>query len=351
MAKSLHAVDYLAKPEKFPPQAVCAVYGDDSFLKRQALLLLREAVLGGEEAEFSLSTFEGKRTLWPDVYEELATLAMFGGGKRLVVIDEADDFVSRFRSELEDYVARPAPGGVLVLELKSFPGNTRLAKAVAAKGLAIDCGAMSGVRLARWLSTWAKATHQVQLPSSSAEMLVEMIGPELGLLDQELAKMALTVGPDKKITPEEIGRSVGGWRAKTTWEMLDTALSGNASVAMELLDRLLAAGENPIGMLAQISASLRRLAAATRLILQGEASGRRVALRPALEAAGIRSFVLKKAEQQLRQLGRQRGEQLYRWLLQADLDLKGASAVAPRLILERLLIRLAAKKEAVAPTG
>jgi hypothetical protein len=30
-------------------------------------------------------------------------------------------------------------------------------------------------------------------------------------------------------------------------------------------------------------------------------------------------------------------------LLQADLDLKGASSVPPRLILERLLVRLAAE--------
>jgi hypothetical protein len=34
-------------------------------------------------------------------------------------------------------------------------------------------------------------------------------------------------------------------------------------------------------------------------------------------------------------------------LLEADLDLKGASAMPPRLILERLIVRLAAPKEAV----
>ena len=103
------------------------------------------------------------------------------------------------------------------------------------------------------------------------------------------------------------------------------------------LDRLLASGENPIGLLAQISASLRRLAAATRLILQAEAAGRRIALRQALEQAGIRAFVLQKAERQLRRLGRQRGGQLYRWLLEADLDLKGDSTIPPH-ILERLVL-------------
>ncbi|MHC4176927.1 MAG: DNA polymerase III subunit delta [Planctomycetota bacterium] len=339
--KALHAFDYLARPEKHLPRAVCVLFGDELFLRRQALGVIRGAVLGGDEGDFSLSTFEGRTAELADVLEELATVAMFGPGKRLAVVDGADEFVSRYRGELEDYLARPADGGVLVLDLKSFPSNTRLYKAVAAEGLAIDCNCPTAARVTRWLGAWAKQVYQVQLPQTAAEMLVETIGLELGLLDQELAKLALLSDTEGKITAEMVGRLVGGWRARTTWEMLDAALAGELRGAMTQLDRLLLAGESPVGLLGQISASLRRLAAATRLVCQTEAAGRRITLRAALERAGIRSFVLRKAEQQLRHLGRVRGGQLYRWLLQADLDLKGASAIPPRLILERLIIRLA----------
>lgn len=343
----LNAVDYLAEPAKFPPRAVCALFGDEPFFHRQCLLQLREAVLGGEDAEFSLCDFNGRSVEWRDVLDELTTLAMFGGGRRLVVVSDADEFVTRNRQRLEDYVAEPAPGGVLVLVLKSFPANTRLYKAVAADGLPIDCNAPRTAGLTRWLGAWCKRTHGVQLPHQAAEMLVEMIGPELGLLDQELAKLALSVGPDKKITAEAIRQSVGGWRAKTTWVMLDAALEGKLGEAMAQLDRLLASGESPVGLLGQISASLRRLAAAARLVIQGESTGRKVGLSAALEQAGVRSFAMQKAQQQLRHIGRERAEKLYGWLLQADLDLKGASSLPPRVILERLIVRLAARKEAV----
>jgi DNA polymerase-3 subunit delta len=340
--KALHAFDYLAQPERHRPGAVCAVFGDDLFLRRQALLALRRVVLGENEGEFSLATFEGCTAELLDVLEELATVAMFGPGQRLVVVEEADEFVSRYRAELEDYVARPTAGGVLVLDVRSFPGNTRLSKAVVAEGLAIDCNCPTAARVARWLEDWAEQAHRVQLSRPAAEMLLEMIGPELGLLDQELAKLALLVGPGEKIAPEMVGRLAGGWRVRTAWEMLDAVLAGQTREAMTQLDRLLAAGESPVGMLAQVSASLRRLAAATRLVDQAEAAGRRITLRAALERAGVRSFMLGEAEQQLRRLGRRRGRQLYRWLLEADLDLKGASALPPRLVLERLMIRLAA---------
>ena len=138
--KPIPALDYLAQPEKHGPQPVCALFGDESFLRRQAILCLRASVLGGEDADFSLSSFEGRGTPFTDVYEVLSTVAMFGGGRRLAVVEDADDFVTRYRAQLEDYVARPSPSGVLVLDVDSLPSNTRLYKSIAAGGLLVDCG-------------------------------------------------------------------------------------------------------------------------------------------------------------------------------------------------------------------
>lgn len=342
MAKTsaLHAIDYLAAPNKHPARPVCVVFGDETFLKRQVLTQLRQEVLG-EEGDLSFATFEGSTVLLRDVMAELSIVAMFGRGQRLVMVEEADDFVTRYRPELEDYVAKPKSTGVLVLDVKSWPATTRLYKAVAADGLMVDCGAPATAALTKWVGAWAKQAHNVQLSSEAAGMLVELVGPELGLLDQELAKLALSTGPDRKVSPELVHQMVGSWRAKTAWEMLDAVLDGKVDQSMTLLDRLLLAGENPIAILGQISASLRRFAAATQLIYQAEAAGRRISIRDALQQAGVKPFVLSRAEPQLRRLGRQRGDQLCGWLLAADLDLKGASVLPPRTVLERLIIRLA----------
>jgi DNA polymerase-3 subunit delta len=342
MAKAVPSIDFLAQAEPSPPQPIYALFGEEPFLLREVRNRLRTIVLGDGEGEFSFTAFDGSTVELKDVLDELSTMAMFGGGKRLVVVDEADAFVTRYRAELEDYVARPASGGVLVLSLRSFPSNTRLYKAVLSAGMAIECSAPPTARLAKWIADWGAQSHKLRISSSAAEMLLDIIGPELGLLDQELAKLALVAGGDRKITDEMVQQMVGGWRAKTTWVMLDAALAGDAAAALAQLDRLLSSGETPVGLLGQISASLRRLAAATRLILRGEATGRRIALRDALELAGVRSFVLQKTERELRRLGRNRGSQLYHWLLEADLDLKGDSSLSPRLILERLILRLAA---------
>ncbi|NLX99441.1 MAG: DNA polymerase III subunit delta [Rhodopirellula sp.] len=342
MAKALHAVDYLAACEKHPPRPVCAVFGADPFLKRQVLLRIRQAVLGTGEGDISLTSFEGKTAKWSDVQDELSTLAMFGDGKRMAVVEEADDFVSRFRTELEDYVGKPASTGVLVLDLKTLAANTRLYKAIDTSGLLVDCNAPAAAGVSKWLRSWAKQAHGFQLDASAAEALAEMVGPELGLLDQELAKLALSVGPGGAVTVDKVRQMVGSWRARTAWEMLDAVMDGKPAEAIVQLDRLLLAGEHPIAILAQISASLRRLAAATQLIIAGEISGQRVSLRDSLQRAGVKGFVLQKSEAQLRRLGRRRGDRLYGWLLEADLGLKGYSELPPRAVLERLIVRLSA---------
>jgi len=336
----MNALDWLRETPSEPIPPVAVVYGDEPFLKRLALKRLARHVLGDEDGEFGSSRIEGKVAMWRDIEDELTTVPLFGGGRRMVVVDDADEFVTRNRPTLEDYLDRPARTGVLVLEVQSWPSNTRLYKAVAKQGLPLECVAPTGATLTKWLTAWARETHGARLEAAAAGQRVEIVGPELGLLDQELAKLAAFAGAGNPITAEMVQELVGGWRTKTTWEMLDAALSGDAREALLQLDKLLLSGESPIALVAQMGSSLRRFAAATRAIELAEAEGRRITLRQALEQSGVKSFVLSKSEQQLRQLGRVRAAGLYRALLEIDLGLKGKGALPPRLLLERLVVSM-----------
>lgn len=353
---AISAVDFL---EKCPPAdfSICVVFGDERFLKQEVLAEVRRAVLEDEsgEGDFALSRYAGDDAELRDVLDALSTRALFGGGRRLVIVAEADGFVKKYRPALEDYVARPASGGVLVLDVTTWAKNTRLYKSLSAGGqLQVHCEVPSAARLAKWLRSRAQKRHDRKLEPAAAEMLVETAESDVGLLDQELARLSLLVSPDEPITAELVRTSVGNWRSRTAWDMIDAATDGNAAEALRQLDRLLLAGENPIGLFAQIAATLRRFASAAALVEEAEASGGRIPLGRALEQAGVKRFVLAKSERQLKQIGRQRAGQLHHWMLAADLALKGASSspARARLVLETLLVRLssAARPETPAAT-
>jgi DNA polymerase III subunit delta len=344
-ARTPGALDYLANPAKFPAQAVCCVFGDDAYLKSEVLATIRTQVLGGDEESFSLSTFIGRDVQLRDVLDALATGSLFGSGRRLVVVEQADPFVTEFRSDLEEYVTRPARDAVLVLDVKTWPSNTRLAKAVAATGMAIDCKAPNERQLKTWVVARAKSAHNVRLDAAAVDVLLELVPPELGVLNQELAKLALLVADDRAIDVKLVQENVGGWRARTAWEMSDAVAEGRAAKAIAQLDRLITAGEKPQGLLPQMASSLRRFATAVRLIESAEADRRRLPLRDALAQAGVPPFRLNDAEKQLQQIGRHRAKELSGWLLAADLAMKGhnSSDERARLELERLIVRLAAE--------
>jgi DNA polymerase-3 subunit delta len=121
--------------------------------------------------------------------------------------------------------------------------------------------------------------------------------------------------------------------------MIDLIAEGNAPAAFKQLDRLIAAGEHPIALLAQMASTFRRFAAATRLLEAAERERRKVLPRQILEQAGFKPFVIGKAEDQWKQLGRKRSGRLYELLLEADMALKGRSSQAARarLVLERFI--------------
>ena len=348
-SESVSAVDFLAAGAKGEVPPVCAVFGDDGFLKRLVLQELKKRI-AGDDPEFSATELAGPTAEARDVFDELSTLSLFGGGRRGVIIDEADDFVSRpapgpkkksMREMLEDYVAKPSQAGVLILDVATWPSNTRLYKAVGASGLNIECRAPTGAGLIKWLVAWAKQQHDARLQTDAAESLADLVGAELGLLDQELAKLA-AAACGEPITVELVDQYVGSWRTRTAWDMIDDIAFGNAPAALKQLDRLIVAGEHPIALLAQMAATFRRFAAATRILEDSEARKQRLAARQILELAGFKPFVIGKAEGQWKQLGRRRSGKLYDMLLETDLALKGKASqqARARLVLEQFIAKL-----------
>lgn len=328
-------MDFLTKKkDRGEPPPVLVVFGDEEFLRQRAKLTVRHWVVGPEADDFTLAFHDGEKAELASVLDDLWT-PPFLGVRRLVVVEEAETFVTRNRAALEKYVAKPSTSGVLLLETKTWTATTKLAKAVEATGLAIDAKAPKDWHVAAWCVAWCKNQHGKTLAKLSAEWLVELAGTSLGVLDQELAKLTTYVGQRSEITAADIQRVVAGARADNAFQLLEAALEGNGAKAIAQLDRQLVAGDSPIMIAAMLTAQLRKLTRAARAAVAG------APLDEALRAAGVPPFALEKNRAHLRRLGRERMAEMYRRLLALDLDLKGGTALGERVVLERFLLEAA----------
>jgi DNA polymerase III subunit delta len=331
----MDSLAFLQRTAAGPSHPIYVLHGDEDYLKRQVVAALRQRLLGDDPDSMGLSTLSGETATFAGVHDDLETLP-FLSARRLVVVEQADPFVTKYRAALEAYLDKPAAHGTLVLEVKSWPATTRLYKLIDPDAT-IACKAPSADKLSAWCAQWASRQHGKALTLEAASMLVDLVGPHLGMLDQELAKLTAYAGEAKQIDVEAVDRVVGHSREEQIFKIFGAIGANQPGEALAILGRVFDQGDDPLRILGAFSWQLRQLAQAARLSATGQP------LSAALQEVGVKPFALKGAEQQLRQLGRERANRLYDWLLEADLGLKGGSQLPARTVLERLVVKLAAK--------
>ncbi len=352
MAARLSALDILTKGKDWFPDesSLIVLVGDDPFLTRHVLSRIRDALCPDEaDRAWAWREFSGADELDPrDVFDEAATVPLFASATRAAVVREADAFVSAARERLEAIVqASRGNRGVVILDVKSFPANTRLAKAAAESGLIIDVTVPQKADLVRWLRAWAKAEHGIELAAVTAQRLLERLGHSLGQVDQALQRLAAAIDPaarKKSVPPEWIDDIVASPQEKTAWGMIDAAATGQTPTALAHLAELIEAGENPIGIGAQMTSVLRRVSSAARLLAMPAAAGRPANIEAALREAGVAAWpkAIAQAKESLTHLGPRRARRLPVWLLELDRSLKGEASrgLRARLALERFFCKM-----------
>jgi DNA polymerase-3 subunit delta len=323
------------------------LFGPDSFLREQSLAI---AIQHWKIDAASVSRHYGEEVAWVDVHDQLATRSLFDDtGHKTVIIRAADKFVSKFRDPLERWAQSSAIDATLVLFLDQFASNTRLYKQLQKTGTLIQCaiptlksfGSPPDDRaIEKWVIGWGKHHHDLKLTSRQAQVLVERIGAIFGLLDCELAKLALFA--DKGVVSDQhVDELVGGWRTKSAWDIADWIADGEISRALNELDRLFQAGQAPIGLMAQIAWSLRRFGLAANLLLQAKNVGQSLRPTDALSQSGFYANKIITADKQLRRMGLGRASQISQWLSDLDLKLKGTHSHEDRarFALEEFMMR------------
>ena len=205
---------------------VYALVGPDSFLQLEKL---RE-VLRLMPKDVQRVDVEGERAELAEVLDELRSFAMFGGAK-LVVVRDGDEFLGRYREQLEDYCAKPSDSGTLVLRLTSLPKNQRIYKAIDKLGGVEVCEPPKD--LARWAAERARWAHQITLSPEAARLMVDLIGEDLGRIDNELAKLAIEHdGAKSAVGPEQVASSVAFQREQEMWDMTNEVAAGDVPGAL-----------------------------------------------------------------------------------------------------------------------
>jgi len=249
---------------KFKPLYV--LHGTDEFLRDLHRREIIASFIGDADPQLCVSDFDATAEL-SEVLDELRTLP-FLAPCRIVVVRDADAFVSAHREALEKFLAGPPDTAALVLIMLSWRKDTRLAKLAKKIGETFDCSKPNTSELARRLKH-AAAKRAKKLSAEAARLLCDWIGPDLGTLDAEVEKLSLYVGDRETIGPDDVCEMVTVSAGPAAFALTNAITDGDASAALEALGRSLTIRGAEFMTLGQIAWHLRRALRACRLLDAG----------------------------------------------------------------------------------
>ncbi len=258
-------------------------------------------------------------------------------GRHLGLFTRAEQVV-----ELVRWLEDPLDSTDLVLVWEKGSSSTRLGavpkslkEAIAKRG-GTEVDASPSGRGRKALLDRQLADAPVRLDSSARSLIANRLGDDVGRLRQILETLVSTFGPGAALGADDVEPFLGQAADVPPWELTDALDSGDIATALDRLHRMMSGGDrHPLQVLATLHGHYQRAMALDGAQVVDE--------RAAADLLGMKgsTFPAKKALTLSRRLGPERVRQSMTLLAQADLALRGASAVEPEVVMEVLVARLA----------
>ena len=210
------------------------LYGDDDFLKEDALKQLLAAAVDPATRDFNLDVRRGADLDGEALGVLLGTMPMMAE-RRVVVVRDVGALKKEARGVLDRYLERPASDTVLVLVA---PAGSKLDRALADRATALEYPLLTGDRVPRWIMHHASTELGATITPAAAELLQSAVGAELPQLAAELDKLASYTNGGE-IDEAAVGAVVGVRRGETMGDLLDRVAMRDAAGAIALVDHVL----------------------------------------------------------------------------------------------------------------
>ncbi|MHC4071078.1 MAG: DNA polymerase III subunit delta [Planctomycetota bacterium] len=269
-----------------------------------------------------------------EVLDELRT-APFLTDKRVVLVRNADAFVTYNRPLLEKYFDKPCPTGRLILVTRTWDARTKLARKLPNVGKLVKVAQPSRRELPQRLIAYAKDAYDKKLGLPTATLLIELTGDELTRLYSEIDKLALFADAEKVITQRHVESLIGHNRLFNAFAVIEAVVAGNAGQAVERLRGMFAKDKSTeYTVVGAFAFHFRRMFNAKVLLDKGT---RRREIENRLRIWGDQDgFFAQVRQMSLEQIGR-----YIRQLAETDYEIKTGRAKAP-VAMEQLVLRMAA---------
>lgn len=308
-------------------------FGEESFLRDSAAKAVTEKVMKDAPLrEFNEITVSLADT---DIQQAIASAEQLPmiATRRVVKITDLNKLQREADEEvLARYVVRPAETSVVILLSSDLDKRKKLSKTLLENCVSVEFAPLSDFDLMRWAQNTLRDL-KADADENALSHLIGLVGSDVRTLTNEINKLATAALPAGKITFELVDDLVPNSRELSNFELTDYLIGKNRRRALQILQKLLDDGAEPLMLLGLIASNYHRLTWAKEAMSRGADRD---------EVFRTVKLPFNKREEFLATARRTDSKTLSRSLeriAQADLAIKTSQAT-PRLQIEMLVCEL-----------
>ncbi len=238
---------------------VYLVSGDEPLQAMEATDLIRSSCREQGYAEREIFEVDASFE-WQDFNDEAASMSLFSSQRILDVRIPSGKFGKQGSQAIKQYLENPAEDTIVLIsagKLDKSAKNSAWFKAIDKQGMVIQCWPVDSGHLPAWVRQRFQQ-RGMQPDNEVIDYVCQNVEGNLLAAAQEIDKIYLFVGPGE-ITFENVNEAITENSRFSVFELVDTALKGDAPRVVKILNSLAAEGVEPLAMIWALAKEIRLL--------------------------------------------------------------------------------------------
>ncbi len=272
-----------------PPAPGYLFFGEETFLADAFLRDLQARIVPPDVPDFHPDVFHLDETDWDEILDASRTMTLFFSPWRIIVVrlpeknddpdkkDNEPGLISAIEAKLLRKYFDDPPARTVMFVI--FPGRVRKSGPVARLFSSLPGVVVREVKPIKewdagpWLATKARSLGKGLTPDA-VNRLMEIVGPNLRRLDNEVDKLAVFIGEKKTIDLEDVNQASAWAREYNPFELGNALEAGDLRGCLLVLDGYFKAEEKPEAILYKFVSFFRDILLG-RALLEEEGADRR----------------------------------------------------------------------------
>jgi len=250
-------------------------YGEETYPAERFVRDLQALLIPRDAGDFRPDLFYLDETNWADILDTARTMPFLFSPWRIIIVripekkpdsDKGGEKEAKLVSAMEEkllkaYFASPSSRTVMVVILpgKIRKGHPLVRVFSSLPGIVVrELKALKAYQIRPRMEEKARSVGKA-LTQDAALRLLEIVGCDLRLMDNEIEKLAVYVDDRKAIDAADVNQATGWVRGFDSYELDNALEKADLRECLIVLDNLFKAGEKPVDILREIVGFFRNI--------------------------------------------------------------------------------------------